>query len=61
MKLMCKYPINLSTASVRSSSSSIVPYASYISSIMVNIAVTFVKNLRAGKYWGSKYTPNVQK
>ena len=60
MKSMCKNPIHLSIAYVRSSSSSIVPYASYVSSIMANIDIAFVKNLKEGKYWGSKYTPNDQ-
>ena len=57
MKSMCKNPIHLSIAYVRSSSSSIVPY---VSSIMANIDIAFVKILKEGKYWGSKYTPNDQ-
>ena len=56
MKSMYKNLINLSIASVRSSSSSNVPYASYISSVMDKNALIFIKKFRARKYWGSKHT-----
>jgi len=52
---------NLSIALVKSSSSSMVPYASYVSSMIDNIAITFVVIFLAREYWGSKYAVKIQK
>ena len=51
----------LSTASVKISSSSTVPYESYVSSITEIMAIVLASMIRAREYWGSWYTPNVQK
>ena len=46
-------------ASVKSSSSSYVPYTSYMSSMIGAMQIVLVSILRAKEYWGSKYTPKI--
>jgi hypothetical protein len=53
--------LNLIIVSVKSSSSSCVPYASYTSSMIDTMQVALVSILLAREYWGSKYTPKTQK
>ena len=53
--------LNLLIASVKSSSSSCVPYTSYMSSMIDAMQIVLVSILRPKEYWGSKNTPKIQK
>ena len=52
---------DLSIAFVKRSNSSIVPYASYVSSITVIVMISFIIIILVVEYWGSKNIANAQK